>query len=65
MSEGSGVDPELSRRVATEARRVLATNRRTGTSRWDGMHYDFVVLCFKQIGQDLGTASLIESNFQT
>src|SRR5205085_4930611 len=42
VSEGSGVDPELSRRVASEARRVLTTNRRTGTSNWDGMHYDFV-----------------------
>ncbi len=37
-----GIDPEAARRVAAEARRVLATNRRKGISGWDGMRYDFV-----------------------
>ena len=39
---GEGVDPEAARRVADEARRVLATNRRQGVSDWNGMRYDFV-----------------------
>jgi glycogen debranching enzyme len=38
----SGPDPEEARRVAAEARRVLASNRRTGVSEWDGMRFDFV-----------------------
>ena len=42
MVSGAGVDPEAARRVADEARRVLATNRRQGVSNWNGMRYDFV-----------------------
>jgi glycogen debranching enzyme len=38
----TGIDPELARRVGAEARRVLASNRRTGVSEWDGMRFDFV-----------------------
>jgi len=38
----TGIDPGLARRVGAEARRVLASNRRTGVSEWDGMRFDFV-----------------------
>lgn len=34
--------------VAREARRVLAQNRLTGTSAWDGQHYDFVCPSLKR-----------------
>ena len=42
VKQRSTLDPELARRVGSEARRVLASNRRSGVSEWDGMHFDFV-----------------------
>ena len=36
------IDPAEAERVAAEARRVLAGNRQSGISDWDGMRYDFV-----------------------
>lgn len=42
MTTGAPIDPELARRVGDEARRVLASNRRTGVSEWDGRSFDFV-----------------------
>jgi glycogen debranching enzyme len=40
--KAAGIDPELARVVGAEARRVLASNRRSGASEWDGMRFDFV-----------------------
>lgn len=42
MPGPAGIDPDVARTVAAEARRILASNRRRGTSEWDGKHFDFV-----------------------
>jgi len=39
---GRRIDPAEAERVAADARRVLKSNRQSGTSDWDGMRYDFV-----------------------
>ena len=41
MSNASTTTPDT-RWIAAEARRVLAGNRQTGISGWDGKRYDFV-----------------------
>jgi glycogen debranching enzyme len=41
MSNAPTTRPDT-RRIAAEARRVLAANRQTGISGWDGKRYDFV-----------------------
>lgn len=43
MSGTTALDRAQASRVAADARRVLALNRRTGISDWEGMRYDFVV----------------------
>jgi glycogen debranching enzyme len=42
MIDARAIDAGLSRQVAAEARRVLASNRRRGVSEWDGKPFDFV-----------------------
>lgn len=39
---GQRIDPELARAVGAEAKRILASNRRTGISDWDGKSFDFL-----------------------
>ena len=42
MTDSGALDTGLSLRVAAEARRVLASNRRKGVSEWEGKRFDFV-----------------------